>query len=444
MSGKKNLLFALIAFVAAFLIQFFIFGYVETWRMWQVFPNYPHFNDLRGLLVWADLYGSGIDPRLYDHPSPSIQTMNYPRIWMYIHHLGLGENCTTAAGMVIIALFLAGLLIGLPRLNHKGVAFIIAAVASPAVLLGIERVNIDLFLFFILSLAVACVSTRPFFAWAAVVLTFELKLYPIFGLLVLLRKKASVFFGLMLAAFAYVFLRAICNMDELALIAATTPRSSYASFGIRIFSQLMESYGPAAALAAQTLSCAVVAATLILSFRALGLSEPDTLGETDTDPRRLDAFRMGAAIYTGTFLIGNNWDYRLLFLIFTIPQLLDWRLHASPIVSRAALAVLAATYLALWHFPITRVLLLLIPFGLKAALILDQVSHYVICSGLIYLFVLSLPRDMVDLIKSVSGQPMSHTAKPSFKETPTEKRLPGLVEGTASPGKRLDMHLRCP
>ena len=34
-------------------------------------------------------------------------------------------------------------------------------------------------------------------------------------------------------------------------------------------------------------------------------------------------FLIGASIYIGTFLIGANADYRLIFLIFTIPYILD-------------------------------------------------------------------------------------------------------------------------
>jgi hypothetical protein len=231
-------------------------------------------------------------------------------------------------------------------------------------------------------------------------LAFELKLYPIFGLMVLLRKKAVIFFGLMLAAFAYVSFRAITNMDELSLIAATAPRKMYASFGIYIFSQSIASHGPLASLLTLLLSCTIVAAAVILSFRALLYNEPGFLGETDSDPKRLDAFRMGSAIYVGTFLIGNNYDYRLLFLILTIPQLLDWRHHGSKIVPRISTGVLAAIYMALWHFPITA-LSTLIPHGWQMAFFVDQACHYIICCGLIYLCVLSVPAEMAGGIRRI-------------------------------------------
>lgn len=36
------------------------------------------------------------------------------------------------------------------------------------------------------------------------------------------------------------------------------------------------------------------------------------------------SFKIGAIIYITTFLLNNNWDYRLVFLIFTVPQLYTW------------------------------------------------------------------------------------------------------------------------
>lgn len=45
--------------------------------------------------------------------------------------------------------------------------------------------------------------------------------------------------------------------------------------------------------------------------------------ETSNDTKELLAFRIGAGLFVGTFALGNNWDYRLVVLILTIPQLLQ-------------------------------------------------------------------------------------------------------------------------
>jgi hypothetical protein len=33
---------------------------------------------------------------------------------------------------------------------------------------------------------------------------------------------------------------------------------------------------------------------------------------------------MGAGIFMGAFLLGNSYDYRLMFVLFTLPQIIDW------------------------------------------------------------------------------------------------------------------------
>jgi hypothetical protein len=65
--------------------------------------------------------------------------------------------------------------------------------------------------------------------------------------------------------------------------------------------------------------------------------------------RRHDAFVAGAAIYVGSFLLFHSWDYRLAFLLLTLPQLLAWsRVSDSPLPwPRTTLAaVLGTLYLS--------------------------------------------------------------------------------------------------
>lgn len=40
--------------------------------------------------------------------------------------------------------------------------------------------------------------------------------------------------------------------------------------------------------------------------------------------RGLDAFWVGAGIYVGSYAVMHNFDYRLAFLLFAMPQLLRW------------------------------------------------------------------------------------------------------------------------
>src|SRR5688500_11780949 len=64
----------------------------------------------------------------------------------------------------------------------------------------------------------------------------------------------------------------------------------------------------------------------------------------------LIAFPMRALVYVGTFVVGNSFDYRLVFLLLVLPMLLRWP-HTPEAVKRKAnlpRATVAVVVLALW------------------------------------------------------------------------------------------------
>ncbi|GAB4445750.1 MAG: hypothetical protein OHK0041_03640 [Anaerolineales bacterium] len=79
-----------------------------------------------------------------------------------------------------------------------------------------------------------------------------------------------------------------------------------------------------------------------------GIVQPHHLKATNE--RNLAAFRMGASIYLGTFLLGNNFDYRLAFLVFVVPQLSQWLRLKFNVQNLLVLSVMTAVYLSCWYF----------------------------------------------------------------------------------------------
>jgi hypothetical protein len=57
---------------------------------------------------------------------------------------------------------------------------------------------------------------------------------------------------------------------------------------------------------------------------------------------------MGAFVYLGTFTIANNFDYRLVFLLLTLPQLTEWVRMPRHRLSTLAAAALVGILLLLW------------------------------------------------------------------------------------------------
>jgi hypothetical protein len=92
----------------------------------------------------------------------------------------------------------------------------------------------------------------------------------------------------------------------------------------------------------------ILAFVLIMAAGVIGTIQRESL--TSSSARNLAAFRMGASIYVGTFLLGNNWDYRLAFLILVMPQILQWSKHTDRSYSFAARTALALVLVSCWHF----------------------------------------------------------------------------------------------
>ena len=60
------------------------------------------------------------------------------------------------------------------------------------------------------------------------------------------------------------------------------------------------------------------------------------------------ALQAGAFVYLGTFATVNSFDYRLVFLLLTLPQLIEWTCMPSHRLSSLAAITLIAAIILLW------------------------------------------------------------------------------------------------
>jgi hypothetical protein len=113
--------------------------------------------------------------------------------------------------------------------------------------------------------------------------------------------------------------------------------------------------------------------------------------ESNEDAKKsIDAFRVGSGIYVGTFLFGSsNWDYRLIFLLFVVPQLMLWSGSSSKCISIISRLTIAGTVFSLWGYMIIPTLN---TFCFRTcSYLLDALLDWVIFFGLFFLFSYSLP-----------------------------------------------------
>jgi hypothetical protein len=100
-------------------------------------------------------------------------------------------------------------------------------------------------------------------------------------------------------------------------------------------------------------------------------------------------------------LFGNSWDYRLIFLIFAIPQLLKWANESTSkeckVIKNISKLALVTIMFSFWYLIIVKVFSL-IPYGKKIIFIFDEANNWIVFITLLYLLFWSLPVKIKALI----------------------------------------------
>jgi hypothetical protein len=321
-------------------------GIKEAWMTLGVPGHHSPFVDFRIVLFGCDLQQQGMDP--LNSPPGAKYNPNYPRIWYLLGRLGLSENHTFPVGATLVLCFYLALIIFLGRMNMLCSIFCAAIVCSPPLGLAVERANNDLVIFIILSLAVLLGSRPPFrlVMYSLIFLAGMLKLYPIFAATTLLLERSWRRFLLFAAPLAVLFAAyCILTRDDLVSISRLTPRTWMNSFGCMTGFQFVSDR-----IGSGRLDAWVQPISLCAAFAVMGLAlwHSRKLPTLSVHGVHGNAFLVGAGIYLSVFIIGNNWDYRLVFLLLTVPQLLDWASQPGRIGSFSLSLLIGGVLLSCW------------------------------------------------------------------------------------------------
>jgi len=326
-------------------------GLQKAWMRLGVPAMIPPFVDLRFLLVGLDCQAHGFDIFQSNScmGSNGMAAWDYPRAWLLFSGLGVTEQQTTTVGIILALLVLAMLVWRLGRLNVRQGFLLAVLVCSPAVMLGIERGNVDLAMFVILAIALYLLGSQRIRVrlggYGCIMVAAILKLYPAFAFLTLAKEKKnrSLLAGVIMVCLGVY---GIVTVHDIVSILPNVPRETYYSYGASVLFE-----GVNLSLSATKTSPlppqlgVLIAGLLLLSGVFLAHhSKEYELG----DERHVNAFLTGAGIFLGSFIVlGNNYDYRLIFLLLTMPQLLIWNKTSSGI-GRLSLMAIAAIALRLW------------------------------------------------------------------------------------------------
>jgi hypothetical protein len=330
---------------------------VDLWPHLGVDSAPTLFYDARNVAAAADCWSIGYDPLVENPCDPTARVMIYPRVWILLHFVGVTQSRTLLFGAIVVALFVGSLLLLVGRVSLAEGVVLAVAVTSPAVMFAVERANMDLVLFVLFVLAVVAWDARekvtPMLSPALILTAAIAKLYAIFAL------PAYAFTGdrrarwVVPAGVCVMVIYLLLTLQDFRTVMGAPEGGLLYSYGARILiGDLYHRFSPGDWRYGNLLAQAIaVVPVLLLSGGTWVWARRRfaPLAATARSSTRLLAFHLGAFTYLGTFVARRSGDYRLVFLLLTLPLLLEWAAGAgSSLRTVVARAGVVAVIAALW------------------------------------------------------------------------------------------------
>ena len=395
--GRVALITATLFIWLLILVSFKYYGYEATWQLWNVPTAMPPFLDFRLIPGSAESFRQGFEPTIKNPGDPHGRIFNYPFFWRVFFYSGITQDDTIWVSSLMIVLFFTGVFLFPEKLRVPDSLAMLFVVFSPASMLLYERGNVDLIVFFLCVLIVMAGDYSPMLTAVLLMVGAVIKLFPFFGISVLLRESKAKFLWLFGGSFIFLLAYIYVTFGSVKASWNLTMRGDGLSYGTNI---LITRYRDSISQSlAGWLSDSVIQTTLkygplvlalfllfiVFIFAIKARTAPITLSE-----RNMAAFRMGASIYIGTFLLGNNWDYRLAFLVLVVPQLMQWMRSVDKKYQIMAGVGIGTVFISCW-FLISSFYLNLMHVSGKFLIISDEVINWILFVDLAYLVFASVP-----------------------------------------------------
>jgi hypothetical protein len=311
-------------------------GWDPTWRALGVTPLQPPFFDMHVINDYAACALKGVDA--YAPQACNVDNFNIPPTWLWLGYLGVvGSDSTWLSAAIIAAALITMVLLFQGRSWSHGVVAL-TALMSPSVMMGVERGNLDLLILALVGSAALLYEEgrvgRKCAAFSFLCLAVVFKLFPMFCVSLVARfSRQTLIFAGATASFSLIYLAS--TIKYILLIRQNVPTTFILSYGYKAIFLGMDHMRSEAGLsplgladtwlpaltAAVVLVCAAIGAVVSLRNRHGFCSVDISVAGT--------AFLFGAGIYCGTYLLGTNFIYRLMFLLLCVPQLQDWQIQRN-------------------------------------------------------------------------------------------------------------------
>jgi len=297
-----------------------VVGWTPTWTALQLPTLSPIFADMRTVQGSIKSEELGFDPQVKNPGDFWYRSMNYPKIWIWIAKLVQLDNETNYV-VFICAYILVYILCCFFILRISPSLYVLLAVFSGASLLTVERGNNDLLAFVILFMGIY--FSQNYFRAFTILLATILKVYPVLLVFIFMKKTKMFILLVLLIAVYFVFTAGELKILMAGNTALTDPASLFATYGlatnINNTMQLMHLIVGQSALTYEIYKYMFIIGSLLLII----LLSRIKIIVNNSSTLITDLFVAGAIIFSGTYIITSNWDYRLIFLLFCIPYLLN-------------------------------------------------------------------------------------------------------------------------
>jgi len=303
--NKLEFLFVLLVIIL------FCFYLIFDNSFWEFFivpvGNYNlDFTDLRCVKSWDRFYPNYSDLNFIYNDILECK-INYPRIWIIFSKFFLQDNFFYL--YLLINFIIYNLIFYYLIKNYKSKFFIYFYISGASMLL-LERGNVEILIFILLFLFLI---SKSFLKILFLSISIILKIFPIFSIISQLNLKNIKVFIICLLIFISYF---VYNFVELNFIFENTPSTGDISYGTKAITSNLEKHY-SIYLNNYILSGLFLISTIF--FYKIFFNNYLNKITYKND----EMFLAGGGIYTATFLLNSNHDYRMIFLIFLVPLILN-------------------------------------------------------------------------------------------------------------------------
>tara|TARA_B100000989_G_scaffold270718_1_gene227008 strand:- start:22522 stop:23781 length:1260 start_codon:yes stop_codon:yes gene_type:complete len=297
--------------------------WTNFFKLFGISSLWPSFGDFRSHQTLPLTVDQNINP-YFEHPNdPWNRTINYPFVWYYIskNFNLLNEHIFLIIMFSLVSLYTFSVFKLMDLINSKLIVKLIIPIffLSSSSMLTIERGNTDIILF--ISIFFICYINNLNISFLLYLFSSIIKIYPLIIGYIFVDNIRNLILILFILIVVFLF-----NLEYLHFYLSNTS-STYDSGFVYGVKSLLNGYPKALDRMGINISknfiidsfiYIAILSSVLYSF-LYGFKKEKVISEKKKLDLNEKLFLTSSTIYIGTFIILSNYDYRLIFLIMTMP-----------------------------------------------------------------------------------------------------------------------------